>query len=335
MILINVLMPVYNSVKYLSESIESILNQTYTNFNFLILDDGSNDGSLDIIRNYASQDKRVIILQNRINLGRPCSRNILISEQKKYSSEYCAWLDSDDIAVPIRLEKQFSYMQQHPDTDIIGSAIKHFGNNNHTYIPYINNKDICSLIFIANPIMNSTAFFKTKLTHQNLIKYDEKFLAVQDFDLWTRLCGKVKFTNLSETLVMYRRHNRQITNKIETIRFYHIKSVKKWYEQLGIKVSNRFLYEIIFDKKLTSKETIQQRTYFIRKILGIKNFYGYKQISYTVLLSLIKRCYGEGYSKLQVYRNLISDLGFFYTFKNTYKFIIIYLIKRCHVYKEK
>ena len=316
---INILMPVYNSEKYLSESIESILNQTFTNFNFLILDDCSTDDSLDIIKNYASQDKRIIVLQNEINLGRPISRNILLSEQKKYPSTYCSWMDSDDIAMPLRLKKQFSYMQQHPGVDILGSYMRVFGNENHFQKPPQNNKEIHSLMFIGSPIMHPTVLLKTDLIEKGLIEYDKEFPVAQDFDLWTRLCGKVKFNNIAEPLVKYRKHSMQATNRVEVIRFYHLKSVSKWYENIGIQVSNKFLYEMIFDRKLTSKESINQRGYFIKKVLGMKNFYGYKRISSSVLRTMIKRCYGQLHFNLYIYKELIKDIGILCTIKNMYK----------------
>ena len=95
--LLTVLMPVYNAEKFLDESIGSILSQTYTDFEFLILDDGSTDNSLKIIKTYAKEDKRIKVLVNNKNQKTAKSRNILI---QKTTTEFVAWMDADDISVP-------------------------------------------------------------------------------------------------------------------------------------------------------------------------------------------------------------------------------------------
>ena len=210
-------------------------------------------------------------------------------------------------------------MQQHPDVDILGSYIRVFGNENYFQKPPQNNKEIHSLMFIGSPIMNPTVLFKTNLFENGLIKYNEEFPVAEDFDLWTRLCGKVHFNNIAEPLLKYRTHSMQASSRVEVIRLYHLKSVSKWHENIGIQVSNKFLYEMIFDRKLTSKESIYQRVYFIKKVLGMKNFYGYKQISSSVLRTMIKRCYGQLHFNLYVYKELIKDIGISYTIKNMYK----------------
>ena len=107
---ITVVMPVYNGEKYLDTAIKSILNQTFTNFEFVIVDDASTDSSARIINSY--KDKRIKLIQNNVNLGIPTTRNKCLQES---SGEYIAVLDCDDYAYPSRLAEQFEFMENNPD----------------------------------------------------------------------------------------------------------------------------------------------------------------------------------------------------------------------------
>lgn len=109
---VSVLMPNYNCEKYLPEGIESILNQSFRDFEFIIVDDGSSDRSWEIIQEYAAQDERIIAVKNEENLGISGNRNKLLSLAK---GKYIVWQDSDDISLPYRIEKQHEYMQYHPE----------------------------------------------------------------------------------------------------------------------------------------------------------------------------------------------------------------------------
>ena len=110
--LLTVLMPVYNAEKFLAESIGSILNQTYYNFELLILDDASTDNSLKIIKTYAKEDKRIKILVNKTNQKQAKCRNRLLKNTK---TEFIAWMDADDISLPRWLQTQIDFLKQNPN----------------------------------------------------------------------------------------------------------------------------------------------------------------------------------------------------------------------------
>ena len=117
--LLTVLMPVYNAEKFLAESINSILSQTYSEFELLILDDASTDNSLKIIKTYAKEDKRIKILVNKTNQGEAKCRNRLLKNSK---TEFIAWMDADDISLEDRLQKQMDFLKQNPNIDVQYSA---------------------------------------------------------------------------------------------------------------------------------------------------------------------------------------------------------------------
>ena len=123
--LLTVLMPVYNAEKFLAESINSILSQTYSNFEFVILDDASTDNSLKIIKAYAKEDKRIKVLINNKNQKTAKSRNILL---KKTTTEFIAWMDADDISSPHWLQTQMDFLKQNPKIDVVSCHWDFFGD---------------------------------------------------------------------------------------------------------------------------------------------------------------------------------------------------------------
>ena len=124
--LLTVLMPVYNAEKFLAESINSILSQTYSDFELLILDDGSTDNSLKIIEAYAKEDKRIKILVNKTNQGEAKCRNRLLKNSK---TEFIAWMDADDISLEDRLQTQMDFLKQNPKIDAVGVQYSAFGSS--------------------------------------------------------------------------------------------------------------------------------------------------------------------------------------------------------------
>ena len=121
--LLTVLMPVYNADKFLDESINSILSQTYSEFELLILDDASTDNSLKIIKAYAKKDKRIKVLVNQKNRGEAKCRNRLLKNSK---TEFIAWMDADDISLEDRLQTQIDFLKQNSKIDAVANFIKGF-----------------------------------------------------------------------------------------------------------------------------------------------------------------------------------------------------------------
>lgn len=179
-------MSVYNAKQYLVEAIESILNQTYRDFEFIIIDDGSTDGSREIIQNYASCDSRIVYVENKTNIGLPKSLNKGIKLAK---GEYIARQDADDFSATNRLEIQVDYALANDNIDLIGS---------NCFIVDISGNTICEVNTYAQikdhqtTLLNKLAIFphgsalikKSKLLEVGL--YDERFFYSQDGELWLR-----------------------------------------------------------------------------------------------------------------------------------------------------
>ncbi|MFA7418025.1 MAG: glycosyltransferase [Acholeplasma sp.] len=207
-ILISVVMSVYNGDKYLSDSIESILNQTYENFEFIIINDGSEDSSIDIINKYMNYDKRIVLI-NRKNRGLAYSLNEGIAKSK---GEYIARMDADDWSYPNRLSDQINYMIKN-DLDICGSFIDIIDDKGNfirinEYPLFPNEIKFMSLF---NPrLAHPTVIFKRNVFAK--INYNEELISAQDYKLWTDAIQKnLKLGNINKSLLKYRKHSGQIS----------------------------------------------------------------------------------------------------------------------------
>ncbi len=210
---LSVLMSVYNGSKYLQEAIESILNQTYTDFRFIIIDDASTDDTHDILFKYARLDPRIIIITNEQNLGLATSLNYGLNY---CDSVYVARFDADDIAKPDRLQKQLNYMIAHPYIDILGGALQCVDANGIqteivTY-PLSHEEIVKKLTGYGGAIAHPSVCMRVA-TIKSVNGYRTKFRSAQDYDLWLRLVHVAKFANLADVIVVYKKHEMAISHK--------------------------------------------------------------------------------------------------------------------------
>ena len=209
MVSISVVMPTFNTTAaVLQEAVESILSQTFRDFEFIIIDDGSTDDSYDYLRGV--HDERIKLIRNPYNLGITKSLNIGLSLS---SGKYIARMDSDDIALPYRLEKQFAFMESHPDVIACGSNAEVFGEDSFTTHISITDMEVyrISLVFSNPGPIHPTAFLRRDLLLQYGIEYDEALIHSQDYGLWVELSRHGKMYILEEALIKRRIHPHQVT----------------------------------------------------------------------------------------------------------------------------
>jgi glycosyltransferase involved in cell wall biosynthesis len=203
---VSIIMTVFNGETFLAEAIVSCLNQTYSNFELIIIDDGSKDKSLSIIESF--NDPRIKFVQNQINMGQSYSRNRAIKES---SGEFIAIMDSDDIAYPGRIERQINFLVN-SNFDICFSnadLIDEFGNITGVKIITQNENLLKAQLLIYCPLIHPTAFWRKESFIKHEFWYDEYFIYSQDYDLWTRAIKKLKFGIVSESLLKFRYRNEQ------------------------------------------------------------------------------------------------------------------------------
>ncbi len=201
--LVSVIMPVYNSEKYLPEAIESILNQSLKDFEFIIVDDCSTDSSTQIIERYAMADSRIRVLRNDRNLNIAESRNRGIEIA---AGKYIATMDSDDRAFPTRLEDQVGYLDTHPDVAIsIGNlnVISEDGAYQYVRLYPLTDQTIRSKVYRYNPFPNPTIMCRREV-YAKTGTYDNRYVPIDDFDFWLRAGVNFKFGNCEKTILNYR-----------------------------------------------------------------------------------------------------------------------------------
>ncbi len=231
---VTVFTPNYNKSKYLAEAIESVLHQTYENFEYIIVDDCSTDDSWDIISDYASKDERIKAYRNDENLKIVKTRNKGFQFSSK-EAKYYAILDSDDVSTPERLEKQVNFLEENPRYGLIGSDLIVIDEESKEigYRKYASSDlDIRKVITRLNPIAQSSVLIR-KQAIQEVGFYDEKWSVCQDYDYWLRIGINWKLKNFDKSLIKYRLSRTQvkITNLKETIQNTYLiqkKAIKEY-----------------------------------------------------------------------------------------------------------
>lgn len=206
---ISVVLPAYNAEEFIAEAIESILNQTFTDFELIILNDGSTDRTPEIIQKYAKMDKRIVFVNNPENRGLIAVLNQGLDMAR---GEFVARMDADDISLPTRFEKQVAYMDSHPDVGVLGTVIQGFGMLDWPgiQIPVVTVFDMLKQNYMAHP---SIMIRKSILDKHNL-RYNPEYKHCEDLELWSRMIFLTKFHNVMEKLLMYRvsGHNVSMNN---------------------------------------------------------------------------------------------------------------------------
>ncbi len=217
--LVTILVAVYNGKDHIGEMLESVVLQSYTNFECIIVDDGSTDSTPTILNEYASRDSRFKILRKEqggltksLNLGLAAAQGV-----------YVARIDADDYMAKDRLEKQVVYLEAHQDVGLLGSAaylVDGEGALRGTKMFPLENAVLKKILIRLNPFIHSSVMVRTGVM-KSLGGYDESFAKAQDYDLWLRLAQNAAIANLEEPLVYKRYHAGNISVTSERSQIYH------------------------------------------------------------------------------------------------------------------
>jgi len=237
-------MPVYNAGQFLSESIKSILNQSFTDFEFIIIDDASSDNSVFLIKNYS--DNRIVFIQNQHNIGVAQSLNKGIGVAK---GRYIVRMDADDISIAGRLERQVDFMDNNPEVGISGGWVKLFGLglSSIARVP-LAPQEVSAYMLFETPLWHVTVIMRRELLIKFNLYYNPAFSRSEDYDLWTRAIQYFSVANLGEVLVRVREHGGsatranwdEMTTQTETIQ-------RRLLERLGNSVTDD---EIVFHHRV-------------------------------------------------------------------------------------
>lgn len=254
---VSVIMPTYNTkLEMLKESVESILNQTFRDFEFIIIDDGSTNGTDEYLNGI--QDNRVRIIKNLHNIGITKSLNIGLREA---GGKYIARMDADDISLPKRLEKQFIYMEAHPDVVMCGCWFQYFGQKvylQRSYILDIDHYRIKTLFGYPDPA-HSTMFIRHEMLTGHNITYNEELPYAQDYALCAELGNLGEVQILPEVLLRRRIHPKRVSDE-------HYKEQK----QCHMVTQKKLLIKLLGD--VTDAEVaLHYRYSYEKKLLGVSD----------------------------------------------------------------
>jgi glycosyltransferase involved in cell wall biosynthesis len=289
-ILISIGIPFFNSENYLALAIKSVLNQSYKNWELILMNDGSSDNSLQIAKNYAQKDRRISLFNDGTNLGLPTRLNQL---SKLAQGKYYARMDADDIMHPNRLENQCAYLEKHQEIDLVGSELIAINGNNEIigarkskvkkHNKYTLN-DLLSYGYCVHPtIMGKTSWFKAN-------KYDEVLTRTEDLDLWIRSIEQSNFAKMQciglyyreestlslkkyiistkQTLKLYKK-NKVILGRYNVFKF-SIKKITKLIIYLISNYTGLISFVVKKRSKPMKKEDIYQHEKVLNSILSIK-----------------------------------------------------------------
>lgn len=334
---ITVLMPVYNCELYVRDAVDSILNQTYANFEFLIIDDASTDRTVSIIK--SCQDSRIQLIEKRFNTGLTNSLNLGLQLAR---GKYIARMDADDISLLGRFAKQIAFLEMNPEVVLCGSWFTIIGSDKIVKVPEHHDAIMVSLLK-GNCIAHPTVMMRKQILDEFSIGYDASKEPAEDFDLWVRLLSFGKLHNLQEALLNYRIHNAQVSSKrIVQQNRITIETRLKLLNSLDYKIT---IFEMTILKKIISKDgviefdEIELFQKLQKKLINSNpNFFekiGFKEYLYELENILIKSYFlsKKDYTPLTYFRyikikkKINQKLAIFSEFKLLIKSLIFHKVK--------
>jgi glycosyltransferase involved in cell wall biosynthesis len=233
--IISVILPVYNAEKYIEEAINSILEQTYQNFELIIINDGSNDASLNVINRYKNNNKVKIVTQENMGLIFTLNKGIDLAK-----GQYIARMDADDIAHPERFEKQLSLFGSNPNLGVCSASTENFGAETDITIRSADNDTLKATLLFWPPFAHPAAMIKRSVLIDNNIYYREEFKHCEDFDLWSQLALYCQFSNVTDVMLKYRVHPDQVTNSFsDVVLNSHFRICQRNLLEKGIELEKR------------------------------------------------------------------------------------------------
>ena len=204
-------MPVYNGRAYVAQAAAKHAGlRPARNFELLVIDDGSTDDTRQVVEGF--RDPRVLISENPQNLGLVATLNKGLSLSR---GDFIARMDADDISEPDRLAKQVKYLIDHPEVDAIGGAIQYFGNfrRANTVVFPTEHEDIRVALLFYCPLAHPTVMFRRTLIDRHLLRYSDEFRHAEDYHLWSNLLQHARAANLTDLLLRYRLHPKQVRSR--------------------------------------------------------------------------------------------------------------------------
>jgi len=323
---ISIIVAAYNAEKYIEECIDSILCQTFREFELIIINDGSTDKTEEKILNY--NDERIIYIKNSSNLKLIASLNIGLKHAK---GKYIARMDADDICYKDRLQIQFEFMESHPEIGISGCDLELFGDNIGSMTYPKTDGEIKLGLLITSTFGNNVIIFRREIFIKHNLYFKEGYLHAEDYKLWTEWSMHTQMYNLKNTLVKYRIHNESISNKYRTVQRNTRNQVRKEYLEFLFDIKNPNIALNFYGTPSKRRINAIHEVLSINKEKNIFNEHNFKekiiQLWYLDSLEYVE----ESIKSIFAFRYILWIDFSFYNLKN-YLFVIKHYLK-CKIKK--
>jgi|688.fasta_scaffold441906_1 glycosyltransferase involved in cell wall biosynthesis len=336
--LVSILLPTYNAERYLSDSIKSILDQTYNNLELIIIDDASTDHSKDII--LAFKDKRIRYYKNDINSGIVKSLNKAIELS---NGTYLFRMDADDISVKNRIEIQIFFLEKNINVGVLGTNLKCFGKNNNIWKNPTNFDEIKTKLFFDSAIWHPTVAIRKSVLVNNNICYDPDYEHCEDYKMWYDLSKVTIIRNIDKVLLMYRVHDNNHSRKQPFLNKLRSKILTDFIDTNKLQSDNLDLHNLFMsyhgEINDTQLEEITKWTSFLSLENEITQYYSQKLFEKYIKIKLnhcLIRNYYTKISKKGGYKiknikylfniayTMILHYSFIQTCKEIAKFLFLY-----------
>lgn len=268
---VSVIMPSYNKEEYIASSIESVINQTFQDFELIIIDDASNDRSVEIIQRY--HDKRIRFYQNDKNIGIAQNRNRAIDLAK---GSYIALLDADDISTNIRLEKEVEYLDSHPDIAVVFGEFQEIDekdNIKETYFVSMKNPNyIKARLMVQDIIPNSSCMYRKDFIDKYNIRYRDGYLGMDDYLFWIECSLYGNITGLSELFLYWRNTKNNGSNTYKYSPEYRAERYKK-YSEILIFALQKNGFQLTQDEEKLYCKVLSEHPYKITEMNELRAFF--------------------------------------------------------------
>lgn len=268
---ISVIMPVYNAQTYLHECMNSVLNQTFSDFEFIIIDDCCTDNTASILSSY--NDARIKIFKNETNLGLTKSLNRAIELAQ---GKYIARMDADDICLPARFEKQVQLLEANPQIGLCGTWYESFGDRAGIARYSTTHHEIVLGLLYQSQFCHPTVMMRKEILDKHHLRYDTNFTTAQDYELWSRMAHVCEAANVPEVLLRYRFHAESISSKKKEQQLQNrIKIIANQFAKMGVVISDEQIE--LFTRFCHSKfdfaveETDHLETFLVKAIAANNN----------------------------------------------------------------
>lgn len=297
---VTVVMPVYNGEKYVQEAVESVLRQTYRDFELLIINDGSSDSTPHILSELEKADGRIKVIHNEQNLRLIATLNKGLNLA---TGKYIVRMDADDICHPERFRKQVDFMETHGYIGICGSWVNFFGHENKVLRLPEEHEEIRARLLFKPPVIHPSVIIRRSVLEEHDLRYREELLHAEDFGLWVEAAMYTKLGNIPEVLLDYRLSENNISKRaFENVRrndIVHKKIYEKTFIQWGMAYTEEDLaiHRLISsnDASICNETDVRAAIQWLKKLKAFNKerpFYDETALAYSItvsLLSVIKR----------------------------------------------